>query len=81
MTDKSFDDVGVGRYAVHPLPPAKVLVRLQNAIAIIRSETSQAINKTRETYKVTTKLKKKPNNCPAIAGFGDMAATHSAMVV
>ena len=39
LTNKSFDDVSVGGSAVHPLPPAKVLVRLQYAIAIIASET------------------------------------------
>jgi len=38
LTDKSFDDVGIGRHAIHPLPPAEVLVGLQHAITIIESE-------------------------------------------
>jgi hypothetical protein len=57
---------------------------LQDAVAVVKSET-KSIHERREdksvTYKVTVKPKKKPNNCAAIVGFGDMAATQSANVV
>lgn len=53
---------------------------MQYAIAVITSEMDPSNNKS-VTYKVMTKPKKKPNNCAAIAGFGDMAATHNANVV
>jgi len=32
LTNESFDDVGIGRHSIHPLPPAEVLVGLQHAI-------------------------------------------------
>lgn len=83
LTNNSFDDVGVRRGAVHPLPPAEVLVRLQDAIAFVKIQiksTRERISKS-VTHKVRMKPKKKPNSCAAIAGFGDMAATQSANVV
>jgi len=38
LTDEPFNDVGVGRRAVHPLPPAEVFIRLQYAIAVITNQ-------------------------------------------
>ena len=83
LTNNSFDDVGVRRSAVHPLPPAEMLVRLQDAIAVIKGQIKsirERISK-RVTHKVMIKPKKKPNSCAAIAGFGAIAATQSANVV
>ena len=74
MTKEAFDNVGIRRYPVHPLPPSKLPVWLNYTVAavVIRDEFQRP---TITTHNVKTNENRKLNKMAAISAFGLMAAT------
>lgn len=84
LAEKTPDEVGIGREAVHPLPPSETGEGLKDTVAVdVANKVSRRSSKenTERTYKLMTKLNKKLNNNAAISGFGLIAATDWAKVV
>lgn len=78
LAEKTADEVGIRREAVHPLPPSETGEGLKDTVAV---DTARKVSrhpskgKHGRTYKLITKLNKKLNNNAAISGFGLIAAT------
>ena len=76
MTEQAFDEVGVRRDPVHPLPPPELTERLKDTIAVIRRcERLRNAKGELNAYNVITNENRKLNRSAAISVFGDIAAT------
>ena len=81
LPKNTFDEVGVWRNPIHPLPPPELPEGLKNTITRAKDQQSQIIRRESSTYNVMTKEKRKLNNSAAISVLGAMAATAWPIVV
>jgi hypothetical protein len=77
LAEETFDQVGVGRKAIHPSPPAELAERLHDTVAerqIVRQEGHRNRNG-KTTHNERTKENSRENSRAAISALGAIAAT------
>lgn len=76
LPNKTFDEVGERRDAVHPFPPVHLSVRLHDTTAIVANDISQVSSNTAgATHNAVMNEKRELKMTEPMTGLGDIAAT------